>query len=62
MDAITVVRVAVTVVCMISFVAFVFLAFHKNNAAKLDAVAQSILDDDDSVPDSLVEQSSQQTR
>jgi hypothetical protein len=45
MDVITVVRIVVTVVCLLSFITFAILAFNKKNSATLDAVAQSILDD-----------------
>ncbi len=47
MDAITFARVAVTVVSMISFVVFVWMAYSKKNADTMNAVGRSIIDDDD---------------
>ena len=47
MDAITIARIAVTIVSMMSFVVLVVWAYSKRNADTMNAMGQSVIDDED---------------
>ena len=47
MDAMTIARIAVTIVSMISFLVFVAVAYSRRNADTMNAMGQSIIDDED---------------
>ena len=47
MDAITITRIAVTIISMMSFGVLVVWAFSRKNAETMSAMGQSVIDDED---------------